>query len=203
MAIYVARHGETELNATRVFQRPTTTLSERGRRQAEQLAARMAPFGITRILTSDLTRAIETAEAIAAVTGAAVLHDPLLRERDFGDIRGKPYESVGLDPFALDYEPPNGESWARFHDRVAEAWRRVVELAAETEGHLAVVTHGLVCRALVDRHVALAAGTTAPALWGNTALTEIEPTPPWTVRLLACTAHLDDGGFPPTSGGIV
>lgn len=203
MAIYVARHGETELNATRVFQRPTTPLSERGRRQAAQLALRMVPLGITRILTSDLARAVETAEAVAAATGAPIARDALLRERDFGDIRGKPYETVGLDPFAADYEPPNGESWARFHDRVAEAWRRVVELAAATDGHLAVVTHGLVCRALVERHVALAAGTAAPALWGNTALTEIEADPPWTVRLLACTAHLDDGGFPPASGGIV
>lgn len=197
MPIYVARHGETELNATRVFQRPTTPLSERGRRQAHRLATRMAPLGIARIVTSDLTRAVETAEAVVAATGAALVIDPLLRERDFGDIRGAPYESVGLDPFGADYEPPNGETWTAFYARVAEAWQRVVALASETPGNLAVVTHGLVCRALVDRHVALVAGTTAPALWGNTALTEIDPSPPWTVRLLACTAHLDDDGTPP------
>lgn len=201
MAIYVVRHGETELNARRIFQRPTTPLSERGRRQALQLGARMAPLGIARILTSDLARAVETAEAVAAATGASMVLDPLLRERDFGDLRGTPYASVVVDPFAADYEPPNGETWTVFHERVAAAWRRVVALAAGTEGHVAVVTHGLVCRALVERHVALVAGTTAPPLWGNTALTEIEPTPPWTVRLLACTAHLDETPLP--SAGAV
>src|SRR6187455_2098159 len=126
MAIFVARHGETELNAARIIQMPTTPLSARGRRQAERLAARLAPLGIVRILTSDYLRAIETAEAIATRSGAAIVVDPLLRERDFGDIRGTPYDELGRDPFAPDYHPPNGESWSMFHDRVAAAWELVV-----------------------------------------------------------------------------
>src|SRR5688572_2160790 len=195
MAIFVARHGETELNAARVIQMPTTPLSERGRRQAARLADRLVPVGIVRILTSDFVRAIETAEAIAARTGAPVETDPLLRERDFGDIRGTPYNELGRDPFAPDYHPPNGESWAMFHERVAIAWELVARVAAETSGHLAVVTHGLVCRALVDRHLALPLGSSPPDLWGNTALTEIEGSAPWQIRTLACCAHLtaDDG----------
>ncbi len=202
MAIFVIRHGETELNATRVFQRPTTPLSERGRDQAARLALRLEPVGIERILTSDLARAVETATAVSARTGAPIVVDPLLRERDFGDLRGRPYDTLGaLDPFGTDYEPPNGESWPAFHRRVADAWARVIAFAADTDGHLGVVTHGLVCRALVEHHLALAAGATAPALWGNTALTEIEPAPPWTVRVLACTAHLD-AELPPASGVV-
>jgi broad specificity phosphatase PhoE len=195
MAIFVARHGETELNAARVIQMPTTPLSERGRRQAERLGARMAPLGIVRILTSDFVRAIETAEAIAATTGAPIEIDPLLRERNFGDIRGTPYNELGRDPFAADYHPPNGESWAMFHERVARAWELVARVAADTSGNLAVVTHGLVCRVLVDRHLALPVGSSAPELWGNTALTEIEAAAPWQIRTLACCAHLvpDDG----------
>ena len=199
MAIFVARHGETELNAARVIQLPTTPLSARGQRQAEQLAARLAALGVTSILTSDLTRAIETATAIARRTGAPIAIDPVLRERDFGDIRGMPYDALGLDPFGLDYQPPNGESWPVFHARVADAWRLVTRAAADTAGHLAVVTHGLVCRALVDQHLALRVGETAPGLWRNTALTEIEPAPPWTVRLLACTAHLAGDDAPPVA----
>ena len=65
MAIFVVRHGETELNAARIIQMPTTPLSERGRRQAARLGDRLAPVGIVRILASDFVRAIETAEAIA------------------------------------------------------------------------------------------------------------------------------------------
>lgn len=195
MAIFVARHGETELNAARIIQMPTTPLSERGRRQAERLGARLATAGIVRILSSDFVRAIETAEAIAATTRAPIEIDPLLRERDFGDIRGTPYNELGRDPFAPDYHPPNGESWAMFHDRVASAWELVARVAADTPGNLAVVTHGLVCRVLVDRHLALPVGSSVPELWGNTALTEIDAAAPWQVRTLACCAHLvaEDG----------
>jgi probable phosphoglycerate mutase len=196
MAIFVARHGETELNAARVIQMPTTPLSARGRRQADRLAERLVPLGVTRILTSDLARAVETAGAIAARTGAPIVVDPVLRERDFGDIRGTPYNELGRDPFAADYHPPNGESWTVFHARVAEAWALVARIAGDTPGNLAVVTHGLVCRALVERHLALPAGGSAPDLWGNTALTEVEPAPPWLVRTLACVAHLTDDDAP-------
>ena len=198
MAIFVARHGETDLNAARTIQLPSTPLSERGRRQAAQLGDRLAPLGIARILSSDLARAIETAAAIAARSGAPIEVDPLLRERDFGDIRGTPYDALGgLDPFALDYHPPNGESWTQFYERVAAAWELVARVAAATDGNLAVVTHGLVCCALVDKHLVLPAGESAPSLWANTALTEVAQAPPWTVRLLACTAHLVDG-LPPS-----
>ncbi len=197
MAIYVARHGETELNAARVIQMPTTPLSERGRLQASRLAERLAPLGIVRILTSDFLRAIETATAIADRCGAPIVVDPLLRERDFGDIRGTPYNELGRDPFGPDYHPPNGESWAMFHERVAEAWDLVARVAADTPGNLAVVTHGLVCGALVERHLALDAGTAIPSLWRNTALTEIDASPPWSVRTLACASHLDGDEPPP------
>ena len=98
---------------------------------------------------------------------------------------------------APDYHPPNGESWSMFHERVAAAWELVARIAAATPGNLAVVTHGLVCGALVERHLVLAAGTSAPSLWGNTALTEIDATPPWSVRILACVAHLDGDESPP------
>ena len=196
MRLFVVRHGETESNAARVFQLPATPLSARGRRQAERLAARVAPLGVAAILTSDLARAAETAAAIAARTGAPISLEPMLRERDFGDIRGTPYDALGRDPFALDYQPPNGESWPLFRARVASAWEAVARFATAATGNVVVVTHGLVCRALVEQHLALPPDTAPPALWGNTALTEVDPTPPWTVRLLACTAHLDDDGTP-------
>jgi probable phosphoglycerate mutase len=118
--------------------------------------------------------------------------DPLLQERNFGDIRGTPYAELGFDMFEPDYEPPNGESWPVFHARVDRAWARLQALAAATEGHLAVVTHGLVCRSLAARHLALADGTVVPERWENTSLTIVECPAPWRVRLLNCIAHLAD-----------
>jgi probable phosphoglycerate mutase len=198
MAILLIRHGETAWNAARILQRPETPLSDRGRAQAERLAGRLAGAGVTRILASDLARAAMTAEPIGRATGAPIERDPVLRERDFGDLRGTPYAELSTDIFAPDYVPPGGESWPRFHARVARAWQRIVEAAAAGDGSLAVVTHGLVCRALVDRHLRAPAHA-APERWANASLTVIEPTPPWTVRLLNCTAHLeglDAGGDP-------
>jgi probable phosphoglycerate mutase len=196
VAIYLIRHGETASNAARVFQTPDTPLSPRGREQAARLAERLAGLGVAAVLASDLARAAETAERIAAATGAPLALEPLLAERSFGALRGRPYAEIGLDPFAADYVPPAGESWTEFHARVDAAWARVQAEAARAAGALAVVTHGLVCHSLVSRHLAFGAGVARlasgerPLGFGNTALTRIEG-PPWTVQLLACTAHLD------------
>ena len=117
----------------------------------------------------------------------------MLRERNFGDLRGQAYATFDFDPNGPDYEPPNGESWDVFHRRVATAWERVVSAAAETEGHLAVVTHGLVCHSVALHHLTLEAPLVLPERWGNTAVTELERAEPWRVSILNSTSHLDEG----------
>ena len=199
MAIFLIRHGETLGNAARVVQRPDNPLSSRGIAQAERLAARLAAEGVAAILASDLARAVATAEAVRAATGAPLRFDPLLQERNFGDIRGTPYAELDFDMFAPAYAPPNGESWEVFHARVDRAWELVRRAAGATAGNLAVVTHGLVCRSLAERHLALPAGEAAPERWENTSLTIIDGATPWRVRLLNCGTHLD-GLVDPTAG---
>lgn len=190
--IFLIRHGETEGNAARVVQRPEIPLSARGEAQAEALARRLTREGVARIVSSDLARAVATAERLQRATGAPVSFDPLLQERNFGDIRGTAYADLGLDLFALDYAPPNGETWEVFHARVDRAWEGLQALAADTPGVLAVVTHGLVCRSLVARHLSLADGEVVPERWENSSLTIVDGWAPWRVRLLNCIAHLDD-----------
>ncbi len=192
MSIFLIRHGETLGNASRTVQLPDNPLSPRGAAQAERLARRLAREGIALILSSDYARAVTTADHLRHATGAPVRYSPLLQERNFGDIRGTPYADLGFDMFEPDYAPPNGETWEAFHARVDRAWALVQDTAARTEGHLAVVTHGLVCRSLAARHLVLPAGEAAPDAWGNTALTIIDHPAPWQVRLLNCIAHLDD-----------
>ena len=131
-----------------------------------------------------------TAEPLRRVTGAPLGFDPLLQERNFGDLRGTAYADLGFDIFAPGYAPPNGETWDVFHARVDRAWALVRETAAGTSGHLAVVTHGLVCRSLASRHLILPAGQDVPERWENSGLTVIEGPAPWRVRLLNCIAHL-------------
>ncbi|PYO31726.1 MAG: histidine phosphatase family protein [Candidatus Rokuibacteriota bacterium] len=197
MLIFLIRHGETPGNARRIVQLPGIPLSPRGVAQAERLARRLEREGIARILSSDLARAAMTAEHLRQVTGAPVQFDPLLQERNFGDLRGTAYADLGFDMFAPDYAPPNGETWEVFHARVDRAWALVQETAAATSGHLAVVTHGLVCRSLASRHLILPAGQDVPERWENAALTIIEGPAPWRVRLLNCIAHLDDPATAP------
>lgn len=192
MSIFLIRHGETLGNASRTVQLPDDPLSPRGVAQADRLARRLQPEGITAILSSDFTRAAATADRLQRATGAPVRHDPLLQERNFGDLRGTPYAELGLDMFAPDYAPPNGETWETFHARVDRAWALIQRTAAATDGHLAVVTHGLVCRSLAARHLALPDGLEVPVRWENTALTIIDQSASGRVRLLNCIAHLDD-----------
>jgi probable phosphoglycerate mutase len=210
MAIFLIRHGETLGNASRTVQLPDNPLSPRGLAQAERLAKRLEREGITAILASDYARAAQTAEQLARVTGVAVRHDPLLQERNFGDIRGTAYADLGFDMFEPDYAPPNGETWEVFHARVDRAWALVQTAAATTPGHLAVVTHGLVCRSLAARHLTLPDGAEVPERWENTAVTILDQpaagadqsAATWRVRLLNCIAHLDDlAARPPAETG--
>jgi 2,3-bisphosphoglycerate-dependent phosphoglycerate mutase len=200
MSIFLIRHGETLGNALRIVQRPDIPLSPRGVAQAERLARRLERQGIARILSSDLTRAAMTAEHLARATGAPVQHDALLHERNFGDLRGTPYAELDMDPFAEGYAPPNGETWEVFHARVARAWALIQDTAATTDGHLAVVTHGLVCRSLVAHHLVLPEGLEPPLQWDNTSLTIADGPAPWRVGLLNCIVHLDDLDAAPRPG---
>ncbi len=191
VSIYLIRHGETLGNASRTVQLPDNPLSPRGVAQAERLAEHLEHAGIAAILSSDFARAAQTAERLARVTGVPVLHDPLLRERNFGDLRGTPYAELALDLFAPDYAPPNGETWEVFHVRVDRAWALIQARAGAARVHLAVVTHGLVCRSLAARHLLLPEGEPVPERWENTGLTLVDHPAPWRVRLLNSVAHLD------------
>jgi 2,3-bisphosphoglycerate-dependent phosphoglycerate mutase len=194
--LFLIRHGETVGNASRTVQLPDDPLSVRGLAQAERLAHRLAAEPIAHIVSSDFARARTTAERLQRATGAPLSFEPLLQERNFGDLRGTPYAALGVDMFAPDYAPPNGETWPVFHARVDRAWARVQALAAATDGHLAVVTHGLVCRSLAARHLRLADGEGVPERWENTSVTIVDCPAPWRVRLLNCVAHLQDLGGP-------
>ena len=201
--ILLIRHGETAGNAARIVQKPDIPLSPRGEAQADALARRLAGDGITQIFSSDLERAAATARRLRATTDAPIAFDPLLQERNFGDVRGTPYEQLGFDLFKPDYAPPNGETWEMFHARGDQAWERIQAMAASTAGTLAVVTHGLVCRSIAARHVVLADGMLVPEKWENTSVTIVDAQSPWRVSVLNCVAQLEDPELRPAQGATV
>ena len=114
-----------------------------------------------------------------------------LRERNFGDLRGKPRSELTEDPFTDHFDPPGGESWPVFHDRVAACWDEVSQLAERVTGDLVVVTHGLVCYSLALNHLHLPGDMAAERGFGNTSVTIADKQRPWSVSLYNCCAHLD------------
>jgi probable phosphoglycerate mutase len=169
--IILVRHGETALNAALV-------------------AERLARLGVAHVITSDLLRARMTAEPIVRAAAAGLQPEPLLQERNFGDLRGRPYAELDRDIFAPNYEPPNGESWPVFDARVARAWSAITQRAAALRGNLVIVTHGLVCRSIAHQFLRFAPGEAPPTRWGNTSVTICGRVPPHAVELVNCVAHL-------------
>jgi 2,3-bisphosphoglycerate-dependent phosphoglycerate mutase len=190
MTILLVRHGETDGNAARILQRPDVPLNERGMRQAERLARRLFAQGFVHILCSDLLRARMTAAPLASRTGITIEESPLLQERNFGDLRGLPYAELTEDPFGSDFAPPNGEDWPRFHARVAKAFAFIVARRRAVNGTLVALTHGLVCRALVERHALVGPGMSVPQRFDNTSVTALHEEAPHAVSMINCTRHL-------------
>jgi probable phosphoglycerate mutase len=83
--------------------------------------------------------------------------------------------------------PPNGESVEAFRGRVAQAFALIVERRRALSGALVVVTHGLVCHAIVEHHSRTGE---LPERFDNTGVTVIDPAPPFATRLVNCTRHL-------------
>ena len=197
MPLLLIRHGETPLNVARVLQPAATPLSTTGQAQAEALARWLQAHATLRpaaIVSSDLPRALLTAQTIAAACGLPVLTTPLLHERNFGDLRGQPYDSLGFDPLAAEHAPPGGESRAEFDARCTAAWHWVLAQRAAQGGPLAIVSHGLVIKHWLQ-HGGLQwpASLAAPERLANTSLSVIDAAPPHAVRQVDSTAHLVGG----------
>lgn len=190
MSIWFVRHGETELNASRTLQPADTPLSARGIRQAEAVAQRLASLPLAGLVSSDLPRAWRTAEAIAKTTGLTPVASPLLHERNFGDLRGQPYDAFGYDPLRMHDAPPAGESMVDFAERCQEAFDSLLQYQRQLGGPLVVVSHGLVIRSI------LMALPPSPLLHGelprlaNTSVTRIAAHYPHQVHLLNSVEHL-------------
>lgn len=140
---------------------PGLPLSEDGRGQAERLATYLEPTPITRLQTSPMQRARETAEAIAAARrGLGIEECGALNEIDFGFWSGHSFSDLEGDPHWQRWNwersttvPPGGEGMLAAQHR---AWDHVTMTAerfpAET---IAMVTHCDIIRALVAQVLAL------------------------------------------------
>lgn len=89
------RHGRTEWNRNGLFQgQEDIDLDATGREQAARAAEVLLTRGPTRIVSSDLRRAADTAAALASVAGLDVSYDPRLRETDAGEWQGLSFAQI-------------------------------------------------------------------------------------------------------------
>jgi len=132
--LLLVRHGETDWNAEGRLQGHTDRpLTDVGRRQAAQLADELAGHGIAAVYASDLARARETAEIVAARLGLPVRLDPGLREKNWGTWEG-------LTPAERDGVELVGETTEAHRERTLAALRRIC--ARHPGERVLVVTHG-------------------------------------------------------------
>jgi probable phosphoglycerate mutase len=148
----LARHGQTPWNALGKLQGHTDiALDDTGREQARALAAAIRASGVRTVWTSDLGRARETGEIVAAVLGLpAPRTEPELRERRFGVFEGLTRDECAAqhpDAWQAWIEktaaPPGGEPR---EEAVARMARALARIAAREEGPALVVSHGGVMR---------------------------------------------------------
>jgi probable phosphoglycerate mutase len=198
--VVAVRHGETEWNAQMRMQgQLDTDLSERGRWQASRAARALAGEGIEAIFASDLARAFDTAQAIAAVIDLPISTDPALRERGFGLFEGHTYAEIDArwpDDAARwrrhepAFRPDGGESLIEFSARVVAAVTRIAERSRGRT--ILVVSHGGVLDCLYRAAAGL--DLAAPRSWelGNAAINRLLFTGErFTLVGWSDTAHLD------------
>lgn len=172
MRLFIARHGQTAWNVAGKAQgHADIPLDATGLAQAAALARGLAGSGIERVVSSDLLRARQTAEALGLPVETR--HD--LRERSFGEWEGRHYLAViaGLDALPGDRlfaRPPGGESFADLWERLgpmAEALKAIEETTL-------VVCHGATKAALLARLMEGTLATCRAFKFPNCALTEFE-----------------------------
>jgi 2,3-bisphosphoglycerate-dependent phosphoglycerate mutase len=154
--LVVVRHGESTWNELRLVQgqNDEARLTERGRQQAYDVARTFEASDFDLIVSSDLRRAAETAEALAGVLNIELEIDASLRERDFGVAEGVPLDDLpaslaGIsDGVVTDdtVSPKGGETLRVFRER-AERFLEARQRRWPTQ-RLLVVTHGGMIRAL-------------------------------------------------------
>ena len=92
LTLLLVRHGQSEWNAAGLMQGQTHSprLTELGHRQAADAARDLAAAAPGALVSSDLRRAVETAEHCARATGLTVRTTPALREQSYGVLEGRP-----------------------------------------------------------------------------------------------------------------
>lgn len=200
MRLLLVRHGESEWNASgRLQGQADPPLSKLGRRQAAHAAARLVDEGVDAIVSSDLERAYDTADALASGVGLEVVRRTDLREVDLGSWTGVSREEIERESPELwrRWRIEGVEGWdggEKYADAIVRVGEAVASIAAEHEGRTVVaVSHGGSIRLATCHLLGLPAAELGRIMSiGNASITEFLVEPDGTGRLVRLndTAHL-------------
>ena len=128
--LLLVRHGITEFNSSRRFMGYSDIeLSATGYRQVERLRDRLVDDKIDAVYSSDLRRALVTAEVISSEHKMDIVTCPELREVNYGNVEGLTFEEIrrlypevaeSVANFSLRLEFPGGEGFLEFIERTSK-----------------------------------------------------------------------------------
>lgn len=198
--VLLIRHGQSAAVVPGARDSSDPPLSELGRDQAAALARRLDARDLGGVYSSNMRRAVQTAEPIAAQRHTTVVQDPDLREVDLGEWShgGFRKRAATNDPEFLRFAAagrwdliPGSEGDGPFRSRVMKAVRRLA--SAHPGETLAVVCHGGVVNAVLAEILGL--GRSTFAVVENTSVTVVrfdQAADRWLVVTLNDAAHLYD-----------
>ena len=139
--LYIVRHGQTDWNLNGQIQgQDDIPLNDTGRAQAHNVADKLSRFNLEYIISSDLSRAAETAQIIGNKLNIRVEYDSRLREYNFGVLTGMTRKR--LDPCSIEAFFTNPTYFDA--EPFADAFARVHEFmeSVDYNKNILVVTHG-------------------------------------------------------------
>jgi len=156
MNVFFVRHGESEANAQDVFSSPDTSLTEKGKEQAEAISVQCHGMPVDVILTSEYKRTMQTAEIInEKVDKEIVLFRELHEERFPSDIIGVKHDDLQAvqvikemrdhadDPL---WHYGDEENFHELRDRVVKGLDKLID---RPEKNILVVTHSNTMRMIM------------------------------------------------------
>lgn len=197
--VFLVRHGETDWNASGRWQgHAPVPLNAEGLAQSAALGRYLASNGahVSALYSSDLPRALQTAEAIGAALGLSVVPDARLREIDLGEWQGltreeaDAWDSARYAAYRQDWRTvpaPGGESRRALGERARAAFDEIV--ARHPQATIVIVSHGGTLGMLLE---SLFQTIERPSL-ANTSVTVVERAAPdadWVLVRVAWTPHL-------------
>lgn len=163
MTLHWIRHGITTASDNRCIGHLNVPLSPEGRQSVERLADSWTGGLPEQVVSSDLDRAVSSAEVLAERWGVVHTQTDQLRELDFGAWTGQSWDAIededpeGLQAWMTDWvetAPPDGEAFVDLTDRVVQ-WLDEMQTLHSEDDSIVVVSHGGAIRAVLCHAIGL------------------------------------------------